>query len=219
MSNKHYTPMIWGFRILVLTGLLVAYPLARWLPVSFGWENGVFENAQFVVLLASGLLACFWASRSKSRVLRWFWCMVAPIWFILALRELSWGAALLQPIHFDPETGPVFSSTQQMAAKWMVTAAAAVALLGSGLIFFLSRQYRTLARLWRNRMVPWPELGMATLATVISASAEGKLPFDLLQGLGLSHGSAQVLEEFAEFWVYFSVALAQWRVHLGLQRP
>lgn len=218
MQNiPNHSPLIWRICALLILGLIATYPTARLLPVQFGWENGFFENAQFIVLVFSGLCALWWAIKAPTSAMRWFWLMIAPIWFILALRELSWGAALMTPLSLNPHTGPVFSSSQQLAHKSWITGSAALALLFSGVVFFATKQWRTLKTLYQQRSFPIFEILLAILATAYSASAEGHISLDIYHGW--SHASMQVLEEFTELFAYLFVALAQWRVYKTLQSP
>lgn len=212
MYRPHTTQTLWGLRFLLLFGLVTIHPLSRLLPTSHGWENGIFENAQIMVLLTAGLCAAFWAWNAKHMRLRWFWCMITPIWFILALRELSWGAALLDPIFFSFETGPEYPSSRTMSARNFIVGTAAAALLGSVLIFVLTRQYRRLAWLWQRKSIPVLELTFALLATALVVAAENRLQLEPI--LLLSHSQGQLMEEIAEFWVYSSLAVAQWHVFL-----
>ena len=69
---------------------LLGYPMAPWLPVTMGWENGVLENLQLVQLLAGAGLA-WWFARTGHAALGYTAVMV---WLVLAARELSWGATL-----------------------------------------------------------------------------------------------------------------------------
>ena len=39
--------------------LLACYPLAQFLPPECGWENGLIENAQAILLLIGAMLQCF----------------------------------------------------------------------------------------------------------------------------------------------------------------
>lgn len=216
--HKVKTPIsIWSARSVFLIGLILAYPLARLLPDQFGWENGFFENAQVIALLAAGLAALWWARQAPNAQVRWFWLMVAPIWFILTLRELSWGAVLLEPLAWDAHTGPVFSSSKQLPHKPLITGLAALALAFTFVVFLATRQWRTLTALYQRQSLPVLEVVLAMLAAVYSASAEGHIALPIYAGW--SHASLQVLEEGTELFAYLFVALAQWRVYLSLKAP
>lgn len=206
---------VWSARALLLLGLVLAYPIAHSLPVEFGWENGFFENAQVIALLASGCMALWWGRQAGPTQLRWFWWMVAPIWLILTLRELSWGAVLLEPLAWDAHTGPVFSSSKQLAHKPLITGVAALALAFTCVVFLATRQWRTLVALYQRASLPVLEVVLAMVAAVYSASAEGHVALPIYTGW--SHASLQVLEECTELFAYLFVALAQWRVYRGLK--
>jgi len=90
---------------LLLLCLLLCYPLARVIPLEWSWENGVIENAQVVVLLAGLVFAAqAWRRAPQDGVAMLGLCAM-PVWFLLAGRELSWGAVFLPPLGLGPE-GP-----------------------------------------------------------------------------------------------------------------
>ena len=64
---------------------LLGYPIALWLPVTAGWENGVLENLQLAQLLAGAGLA-WWFARTDHAALGY---AAVAVWLVLAARELS----------------------------------------------------------------------------------------------------------------------------------
>ena len=140
--------------------------------------------------------------------------MIAPIWFILCARELSWGAAFMHPIDFSTEFGPIFSSSQQLPYKKLIPPLLGAILLVIVWRFIHTKQQQTLVKVWRNRAFPWLELGLFAIAFAISTDAEG-------HGVGLfkhmDHVSQQVVEELAELLAYIALLMAQWRVASSLR--
>jgi hypothetical protein len=191
--------------------LLIAasYAMAPRLPNWAGWENGPVENLQVAMLCAGGLFAIRHGRAEQLDQRRTFWLLIAPIWFILAARELSWGACFMPPYATAPDTGPKFSSTGQLAYRSEILTAVA-ALVGVLLVRFVwSGQPRFLAKLYRERRVPFIEIGCVLLCLVASGAAEGHLHVDL----GLHPGwVAQNFEEMVETGAYAALLLAQWRV-------
>ena len=189
--------------------LVASYAMAPRLPQWTGWENGPVENLQVLMLCAGGLLAIRYGRAEPTQQRRTFWSLLAPIWFILAARELSWGACFLTPYATAPDTGPKFSSSVQLAHRTGILGA--VALLVAVLLwrFVRSGQLRFLASLYREKRVPFAEIGCIVLCLLASGAAEGHLQVDL--GLG-PVWVAQTFEELAETGAYAALLLAQWRV-------
>ncbi|KAF1022751.1 MAG: hypothetical protein GAK30_00908 [Paracidovorax wautersii] len=201
--------------VLVVLALVACYLMAPHLPVWTGWENGPVENLQALVLLAGGMLALWWRDRAGDRQASLFWLMVAPIWFVLCARELSWGAAFMTPLDFSPVYGPTFSSSQQLPYKPLIAPVIGLLLLGTAAVFVRSRQDQTLARLWRQGSFPLLEIALFVLAMLVSAEAEGH---GIVGGFpSMGHAQQQSLEEMAELVGYAVLLLAQWRVARGLR--
>ncbi|MDO4232418.1 MAG: hypothetical protein Q4D19_09815 [Lautropia sp.] len=213
-------------RLALVAALMLAWPLALVLPLWVGWENGLFEKLQLLTLLLGGTLCLIWAFREGRGAppfvavsgsvftlpaYRAFWCACAPIWFILAASEMSWGAVLLQPLSFNAVDGPEFSSTQQLRHRLWVIGAAATALLFSVLLFFRYRLWHPLLRLWQVRQLPRAELGVMVVALVYSAAAEGRVPGVRWHGTHL-----QTLEEMTELLAFILLLMAQWHVRRAL---
>ena len=93
----------------LLLGVFLCYPLSRSIPLDWGWENGIIENVQVAVLLAGLAFAAIAWRRGPRGGAAMLGLCVMPVWFLLASRELSWGAVFLPPLGFGPE-GPVYSS-------------------------------------------------------------------------------------------------------------
>lgn len=198
---------VFGFLILLL--ILACYPLAQVLPVSAGWENGLVENAQVVVLAGGAIMALFFSTRSQSKQWRWFWLMLVPLWLLLIGRELSWGASVLMPaLRMHAETGPVYSSSQLDFRMQMHVIAGALLVL-SALIFILTRQYRSIVQIVRKRSLPVFEIVLAVCAAILCTNAEGH---GFMTFSALSEGQQQVLEELFELCVYLSVVAGQYRI-------
>lgn len=189
--------------------LLASYYLAPSLPISFGWENGPVENAQAILLFLGGIWALFIRSTVTDSRHRAFWLMVSPIWFIMATRELSWGAVFYPPLDFSALEGPTFSSSIQLWYKPAVPFVVAAILAGCIWTFVKTRQSRTVNELRLGHGLPLYEILMFIIAMTISAIAEGHMGMSFAE---LGKSGALILEELAEFWGYFALILAQWRV-------
>src|SRR5690606_11801180 len=100
--------------VFIVLALIASYLCAPLLPVTAGWGNGWIENLQALLPFAGGVGALCHAAQLPSPRGTGFWHAVAPLWFILSFRELSWGAVFHSPVSFSQETGPMFSSSTQL---------------------------------------------------------------------------------------------------------
>lgn len=75
--------------------LLGAIPLGLIVPLHWGWENGVLETAQ-MVLLVLGACVSYKTARSFpiGHRMRKFWYWTIPVWALVFTRELSFGRSL-----------------------------------------------------------------------------------------------------------------------------
>ncbi|WP_225978878.1 hypothetical protein [Paracidovorax cattleyae] len=201
----------------MLLGLALSGAAAAILPVSAGWENGLLEDVQVVVLLAGACMALlaargYIAGRPLGLAAKGLAMASAPIWCLLAARELSWGAALLPPIGFSAE-GPVYSSS----VLWYKPAVAPLALLVLAWCAWMlvrSRVLRAVPALLRSPQFAWAELAILLLAATLSTYAEGHLGIPVPSFL---QGRAVVVEEWAELFAYLALVAAQWQIFVLLR--
>ncbi|MFD2298604.1 hypothetical protein QRO11_10950 [Paracidovorax citrulli] len=196
----------------MLLGLALSGAAAAVLPVSAGWENGLLEDIQVVVLLAGAGMAVLAARRqvagdSEGLVAKGFAMAAAPVWCLLTARELSWGAALLPPIDFSAE-GPVYSSAH-LWYKPAVVPLALIVLAWCAWVLLRSRILRAVPALLRSPQFVWAELAILLLAAALSTYAEGHLGIPVASFL---QGRAVVVEEWAELFAYFALVVAQWQI-------
>ncbi|HBF49257.1 MAG TPA: hypothetical protein DDX04_01460 [Massilia sp.] len=189
-------------RILLLC-LVLCYPLARVIPLEWSWENGVIENAQVVVLLAGLVLAGrAWLRGSRDGAAMLGLCAM-PVWFLLAGRELSWGAVFLPPLGFGPE-GPVFSS-RVLPYRPLVPAFAGLLVLASFVTGWRHGVHRYLKRVIAGGGFPWMCVVVVLGAALGSTLGEGHVP-------AFAHdwvAHSQVLEEMSELVGYMALVVAQ----------
>ena len=85
--------------------LLACYPLAQFLPPECGWENGLIENAQAILLLI-GAMFCFNCAYYYFKGMGF---TVGLLYLDMFMRELSWGRVFF-PTGIYTEMGPEFIS-------------------------------------------------------------------------------------------------------------
>ena len=189
-------------RILLLC-LLLCYPLSLVIPLAWSFENGIIENAQVAVLLAGLVLAGrAWRLGSKDGAAMLGLCAL-PVWFLLASRELSWGAVFLPPLGFGPE-GPVFSS-RVLPYRPLVPAIAGLLVLASLVVGWRHGVHRYLKRVVAGGGFPWLCVVIVLGAALGSTAGEGHVPAFARDWVAHS----QVLEEMSELVGYMALVLAQ----------
>jgi hypothetical protein len=190
---------------LLLLLLLACKPLADRLPMRWGWENGVLENLQVLILLAGLAFALAVCKRDWKSPRALLALVVLPIWAVLAARELSWGAVFLAPLDMTA-AGPQFSSRVlwYKPAIYPLVGVLLAAAAGVAARYRLDRAVRSVVA---NRNFPWLELALIVGAAFVSGCAEGHLRcrFDTMP----SH--QEVLEELVEVVAYAALSLAQYR--------
>jgi hypothetical protein len=153
MHSIFLRPASRRFEWCLLLAFLGCYPLSLLIPPAWGWENGVVENAQVLVLLGGCLLAWVAARRLDAGPARVLARCVMPLWLLLSGRELSWGAVFLPPIGFDI-TGPIYASR----ILWYRPLVAPVAAVILALVLYTGWRHR-LDRLLKGTIVrrrfPW----------------------------------------------------------------
>lgn len=196
--------------VLLLAGA-ASIPVGLLLPAHWGWENSWIENLQVLILLLGFSCAAMFLRRSPGRRDRLLWLGIAPVWLLVAARELSWGAVFAEPLAFTAE-GPQFSSNTLWFKPYVYGLAGAALGTCAGLLA-AARLDRVIGQMLRHGAFPWAEALVVLLAAMGSSLAEGHLGWDA-SALG---DQAQVLEELLELVGYMALVLAQARVAWSLR--
>lgn len=194
-----------SYLIIGLLVLVASYPLAQVFPSWVSWENGPVENLQ-VVILFFGMVQALLYQKSGTSDWKWLWRGAALIWFICAIRELSWGAVFLDPIGMSDE-GPFFSS-RQLWYKPAIMPALIISIILAGILMLKNGSHQLLRPLQRSGGLPWLEFFLATLCMMISTAAEEHLGLTT----GLTGSAAQNLEELSELAAYIFLLTGQYRI-------
>jgi hypothetical protein len=192
-----------------LAVLLFGYPASFFLPSWTGWENGPVEDLQVVAYAIGFLQAGIIAYRSEGNW-RALWLAVMPIWFLLAMRELSWGAVFHNPSGFDKH-GPTYAASQLL---WYNAAvgpmAAAIFLLGVGSAL-KGKVWKLLPEIARQKQIPWIECLAAGVCVILMTATEHHMGMSLDAFLG----EGQIFEEMAELAAGIFLLTAQQRVRIA----
>lgn len=184
----------------LLAALAACYPASLVLPAAWAREGGLLENLQVLVLCAGCILALLMYMRTRPARVAMLALWVAPVWLLLAGRELSWGRAWLP----DPATA---TDTLAAMAPWfppLVRSGAAVLLAALALGAVYYRIDGPLRAAFARR-VPWLVLMVLLAAAMGSTCAEGHMSCHLDSVLP----SAQTFEELCELLAYVALCMAQ----------
>lgn len=198
---------------LLLGALLASFPLGVALPAAWAREGGALENAQVAVLLAGAVAALLAYLRLRPHRSAMLGTAAAPLWLLLAGRELSWGR-VLAPVLLDS------SGAVSAGLGWYRLGGKAAALMLLAVACWNAWRFRvdrTLHVLWAGA-APWIGIAVIVGAAIGSTCAEGHMSCSL----DLAPARAQVVEELCELVAYiglFSIQATLLRTELPLARP
>ena len=182
----------------LLAALAACYPASLVLPADWSREGGLLESLQVLVLVAGCVLALLMYLRSRPARVAMLALWVAPVWLLLAGRELSWGRAWL--------TGP-FHESMAATLLWvqpLVRPGAGVLLAWlvlSALYYRIDGPLRAAV----SRRVPWVLLLVMLAAAIGSTCAEGHMSCHLDRVIP----NAQMFEESCELLGYIALCMVQ----------
>lgn len=173
----------------LLAALAASLPASLGLPAGWSREGGLLENLQVTVLVMGCVLALLMALRSWPSQVARLALWVAPVWLLLAGRELSWGREWLGDTLW----------LQSLATPGAVVLVACLSLSA-----------------WRDRIdeplraalarrTPWMGLLVVLGGAMGSTCAEGHMSCDL----ALAETHAQLFEELAELLAYGALCVIQ----------
>jgi hypothetical protein len=182
----------------LLAALAACYPASVVLPSTWAREGGPLESLQVVVLCAGCVLALLMYARTRPARFAMLALWVAPVWLLLAGRELSWGRAWL------PHTA---DDTMLAMALWFQPLArpGAAVLLAWLLLSAVYYRIDGPVRAAFARRVPWVVLVVVLAAAMGSTCAEGHMSCHLDQVLS----RAQTFEELCELLAYVALCMVQ----------
>ena len=159
--DDRFYPELW---ICVLFALLVV-PAGKYCPVEYGYENGVVENTQ-MVLLFIGMVLCWFAK--KNRV---FFRLLSSFIFILILRETNFGKTVFYP---DPEVPNKFLKWKDIPYAPYVDPVMILYVIGMAVYFFRKKLYLPIAGFVKKGKFPLPHFAFMA-ASVIAGRLVDKL--------------------------------------------
>lgn len=182
----------------LLAALAASYPASLVLPAAWAREGGPLENLQVLVLGAGCVLALLVYLRARPARVAMLALWAAPVWLLLAGRELSWGKAWL---------APPGSEALAVTAHWIGPLARPAAALLLAWLIFSAWHYRIdgPVRAALARRVPWLCLLVMLAGAMGSTCAEGHMSCHL----DMAASRAQLFEELCELLAYVALCLTQ----------
>lgn len=108
--KNHFDFKCYPVTLVALAVALLVVPCVMFLPEQYGYENGLLENLQMVVLFLGVYLAV------KSKVNKQFFYFAAMVLVILILREVNCGRTLFFPV---PDTVNTFYGWKDIKYGWL----------------------------------------------------------------------------------------------------
>lgn len=184
-SKESFVVVRFSFIILALDWFISSS-----LPAEVGWENGIIENAQVVVLAMGVILSRSFACYCKKGGFRG----VTDIFLLMVGRELSWGRVFLTPTEVT-DMGPCFPSMKTLA-YWPVV----YLCIGLLMLKILYNFYREIDwKFYLQKPIPLGFLVIIFISVIMHYLGEHNMIY------GLTHGQSQIYEEIAELVIYINL--------------
>jgi hypothetical protein len=163
------------------------------LPPWWGWENGLLENTQ-VIILSTGLVLSWSAARHNraDRKAHDLWLWLIPLWLLAIGRELSWGR-VFYPVAFGVN-GPKLISLHQLWYGPLVKPVIAAVMIA--MIIGICRN-SPLQYICQTTLPLFDIVILLITVIVASLCDKSMLPF--------FHPQKEILEEWAELTAYWSM--------------
>lgn len=184
-------PVTW---IAIVNALLIV-PCIMFLPEKFGYENGLLENIQLIVLLVGFILCLLYPKYNKeesdeSPALVKFFRFAALVIVILFLREINCGRTIFFPVPGEVNT---FYGWKEIKYGWLAHPLYGLFMTGVGFYFLMNKLFITLWHLIKNVKFPvW------NVILMIIGMVWGTLAEEVFHNM--------VMEEITELLFYVALA-------------
>lgn len=195
----------------LLAALVACYPASLIVPPGWALEGALLENLQMLVLGVGCVLALAASMRARSALagsmrarpardgrLAALGLWAAPIWLLLAGRELSWGKVWLQ------QPGSETLAATVLWAEPLIRPGAAL-LLAALLVGAWCYRIDGPVRAAFAQRVPWLCLVVTFAAAMGSTCAEGHMSCHM----DMAATQAQTFEELCELLAYIALCMVQ----------
>lgn len=185
---------------------ILIFPVSGFLPDWVSFENGPIENAQVVLLLGCCLMCIRFSHHAAASSAQRMWMPSAGIFFILALRELSWGRVFF--IKEYSEAGePILIASSEMPFHTAIHAC--VGFFAVLCLYFLIR-FVPWKRIFREIPFPWIHLAAVIICIVLTTLGDHHSMFYTIRD--------QQIEELSELLMYAILGHTAWYYYLKLKK-
>lgn len=129
---NHFDFRVYPVTIFVILAALAVVPSVKFLPETWGYENGVLENLQMLTL-GIGLFLAIFAKANKK-----FFYFAALIIVLLIAREINYGRTIFFPI---PGEVNAYYSWKDIKYGWLVNPLVGLYITCTALYFIISKAY------------------------------------------------------------------------------
>jgi hypothetical protein len=199
--KNHFDCNLYTITIPAIICLLAITPCALYLPESWGFENGIIENIQLIILLTAFIFSIKAKSNKKLLI------FIALIILLMTLREINYGRIFF-PI---PNKENMFYSWKDIKYGYLVHPIIAVYIIGSAVYFIVNKLHREFWHVMTKLKLPIINFLLLFIGIITAYCAEKYghnlvMIQDLTTGL-ISEKYTQcfVLEEMAELLSYLAI--------------
>lgn len=161
--KKHFDFKVYGVTWLSILTAIAVVPCIMFMPEKFGYENGLLENIQLVVLFI-GLYLTFSAKYNKK-----FFIFAGLVIIILMLREVNCGRTLFFPV---PGTENTFYSWKEIKYGYLAHPIYGLYIASVGVYFLWNKLFIKLYELVRSVKLPLWNILLMLSGMVLGLYAE-----------------------------------------------
>ena len=173
--KRHFDFKIYPVTWLAILSAAIIIPGLKYLPVEYGYENGVLENIQMLFLFI-GLILAF-----SARVNKKFFIFAGLVLTILMLREINCGRTLFFPI---PGEVNHFYSWKEIKYGYLAHPLYGLYITGVGLYFVINKLFIDMWNIIKNIKFPVWNFLLMLVGMVVGMYAEKHLENGILEELG-----------------------------------
>jgi len=187
LVDKHIDVSSW----FGIAWLLCIIPLSLVLPPQLSWENGIFENAQVMILFFGVFMSFYFYIETISTQTKKLWVSLGAFFVMLSGRELSWGRVFFQT-KLTP-SGPELIAMNQVPHSNIIQGIILLFILGVVSALIYNIPWNVIAQI----PLPLLYITLGISSFLLSTIAEHNWLF--------SHEQGQTIEELAELLAYFLI--------------
>ena len=186
--KKYFDFKIYPVTWLAIVVAVLVYPCTKFMPESFGFENGILENIQMFFLFVCCYLG-FTAQNNKK-----FFRFVSLFIIILILREVNCGRTIFFPV---PGEVDMYYGWKDIKYGWLAHPLYGLYIASVAIYFLWNQLYKTLWNFVKNVKFPLWNLLFLIIGTALSVYADKCI-------------ENPVFEEMAEMLLYVSLTGIIW---------